>query len=161
VNFWRAALAGEPKQRQQAMTIASALVAVGIIVIVVGALAHWGWARIIGAGLISIGGIGLGVLLGLIPTRREQVLAQLRRWRTGVVVLAVVVLVAPILVTLVAGVIGAFTGGGGNATPLVLGTLIGLLLFAAVAASAWIGVRATLRATQTTRETAQPKEEAA
>jgi amino acid transporter len=161
VNFLRAALAGEPKQRSQAMAISIALVAVGVILIVVGALAGWGWTRVIGAGLISVGGIGLGVLLGLIPTRREQVLAQPRRWRTGIIVLAVIVFVLPILVTLVAGVIGAFTGGGGNATPHVLGTLIALLLLAAVAASAWIGVRATLRATRTDTEPAQPKEEAA
>lgn len=161
MNFLRAALSGEAKQRQQAIAISIALVAIGVVVIVVGALAGWGWTRVIGAGVITVGGVGLGILLGLIPTRREQVLAQLKRWRTGVVVLAVIVLVLPILVALAAGVIGAFTGGGENATPLVLGTLIGVLLFAAVAGSAWIGVRATLQATNADTETAQPKEEAA
>ena len=85
----------------------------------------------------------------------------MRRWRTGIVTLAVVVLVLPILVALAAGVIGAFTGGGGNAALIVTCTLIALLLFAAVAASAWIGVRVTLRATRAGAETAQLKEEAA
>jgi hypothetical protein len=159
VNFLRAALSGEVKQRRQAMAIAMVLAAVGIIVIVVGEIADWGWTRVIGATLISVGGVGIGVLTGLIPTRREAMLDWLRRWRTVVVVLAVVVLVLPILVALAAGVIGAFTGGGGTAALKVTGALISLLMFAAVAASAWIGVQATLRATRAGAEIALPEED--
>jgi hypothetical protein len=161
VNFLRLALSGEVKQRRQAMSISIALAAVGMIVIVVGEIAARGWTRVIGAALISVGGVGLGVLTGLIPTRREPMLDRLRRWRTGIVVLAVVVLVLPILVALAAGVIGTFTGGGGSTALKVAGALTGLLMFAAVAASAWIGVQATLRATRTGAEIALPKEDAA
>jgi predicted Na+-dependent transporter len=161
VGFLRAALAGEPRQRNRAMTTSIALVAVGVVLIVVGAIAEWGWTRVVGAGLITVGGIGLGVLLGLVPTQRERLLAAMRRWRTGIVILAVVVLVLPILVALIAGVIGAFTGGGGNAAPLTAGTLIGMLLLAAVAYCAWIGVRATLRATRKDAARMEPQEEAA
>jgi hypothetical protein len=161
VDFMRAALRGEPKQRNQAMTLSIALIVLGVLLIVTGALTDWGWTRVIGATIITVGGIGAGVLLGLIPTRREAVLARLRQWRSGVIALAVIVLVLPILIALAASVIGAFLHGGGAAAAHVLGTLIGVLLFAAVAASAWIGVRAAIRATETNRQIGEPKEEAA
>jgi hypothetical protein len=71
------------------------------------------------------------------------------------------VLILPILVALAAGEIGVMLGGGGNGALKALGTLIGLLLFIAVAGSAAIGVRAAMRPRENFSATEQPKEGAA
>lgn len=140
---WRQIIAGDPKR----LTVASvALIVIGVLAITVGNLAGWGWTRIIGATLISVGGLGVGALVALIDPRRERVRVAIARRRTTIALVAAVVLVLPVILVLVAALAGLFAGGGGAALRAV-GALIAVFLLAVSVASAVIAVRAIRRAT--------------
>ena len=92
-----------------------AAVVIGVLLIVVGAIAHWGWTRVVGATLIVVGGSVLGALLGLGAPHRERVRAGIIAQRTLIAVVAAVFLALPVIVALVAAVIGLFAGAAGAA----------------------------------------------
>lgn len=119
-----------------------------MLVIVVGAVAGWGWTRIIGATLISVGAGALGVLAGLVEPRRRQIGAWLRQRKAVITLVAAVVLVLPAVVALIGAIVGLVAASGQRAGLLALGLLTALALLAATAISAAIAVRATLRAGQ-------------
>ncbi len=120
--------------------------AVGVLVIVVGNFAGWGWTRIIGATLISIGGLGFGAVIAFVEPRRERLRAEITRQRTLIAIVAALVLVLPVAIVLAAAVVGLFLNGGGGAGLRTGGTLVGLFLLIASVASTVIAVRATRRA---------------
>jgi peptidoglycan/LPS O-acetylase OafA/YrhL len=140
-------------QQRRLIYATSAVVAVGILVIVVGALVGWGWTRVIGATLITIGGIALGTLVAFVEPRRQRLHARLRAQRTTIAIVAAVLLALPVVVALVASLIGLFTGGGNRSGGLLAGGgLIGLFLLAATVFSTLIAIRATQRASLIVRE---------
>jgi len=140
-------------QQRRLIYATSAVVAVGILVIVVGALVGWGWTRVIGATLITIGGIALGTLVAFVEPRRQRLHARLRAQRTTIAIVAAVLLALPVVVALVASLIGLFTGGGNRSGGLLAGGgLIGLFLLAATVFSTLIAIRATQRSSLIVRE---------
>ncbi len=141
------------EQQRRLLSISSAVVAVGVLLIVVGAIADWGWTRIIGATLITVGGIVLGALVAFVEPRRQQVHTWLLVHHMSIAIIAAVILVLPVVVALVAGLVGLFTGGGNRSGGLLAaGTIIGIFLLAATIFCTVIALRATQRATRTLRE---------
>lgn len=140
-------------QQRRLIFVSSAVVAVGVLLIVVGAIAEWGWTRLVGATLITVGGIVLGALIAFIEPRRRRLHARLRARRTLIAIIAAVILVLPVLVALVAELIGLFTGGGNRSGGLLAtGAAIGVFLLAATLFSTLVAIRATERASLTLRE---------
>ncbi|MCA1666007.1 MAG: hypothetical protein LC793_01085 [Thermomicrobia bacterium] len=140
-------------QQRRLIAASSAVVAVGIAVIVVGAIAGWGWTRVIGALLITVGGIALGTLIAFVEPRRQQLRAHLLAQRTTIAVIAAVLLVLPVVVALGASFIGLVVGSGNRSGALLTaGALIGLFLLAATLFSTLVALRATQRASLTLRE---------
>ena len=151
-RLWSTFGGNEPAgaRRLTAATVAS--VVVGVLVIVVGNLAGWGWTRIIGATMISIGGLGLGIVIALVEPRRERLHTVIARQRTTIAIAIAIILVLPVVAVLVAAVVGLFdgnlrnTGGASSVGLRIGGTLVGLFLLVASVASTGIAVRATRRA---------------
>lgn len=134
---------------------AIACVTVGVLVIVVGVIAGWDWTRIIGAGLITIGGIALGVLVGLAESRRRHLRAWIIERRVVIATVVTLILVSPVAAALVAAVIGLFGGGDRSAGLLVVGTILALIFLTATLLSATIAVRAVQRAAYKRTESPQ------
>ncbi len=136
-------IAGDTKRLTAATVVA---MVVGVLVIAVGNRAGWGWTRVIGATLISIGGLGFGAVIAFVEPRRERLRAEITRQRTLIAIVAALVLVLPVAVALAAAVVGLFLNSGGGAGLRTGGTLVGLFLLIASVASTVIAVRATRRA---------------
>ncbi|HEY8291962.1 MAG TPA: hypothetical protein VIG44_05720 [Thermomicrobiales bacterium] len=140
-------------QQRRLIYASSAVVAVGVLLIVVGAIAGWGWTRIVGATLITVGGIVLGVLVAFVEPRRQRVHARLRAQRTTIAIIAAIILVLPVVVALIASLIGLFTGTDNRSGGLLAaGAIIGVFLLAATIFSTLVAIRATQRASLTLRE---------
>lgn len=142
--------------QRRLMWASGVCLAVGVLVIVVGVLARWGWTRIIGATLISVGGIGLGALVGLVPTRRDRVRAWLERWRTPIVVVSVLVFALPALLALAVVLVGLLAGRRGvGATAALGGAFVALMLLGATALCLTVALRAVFRIPATTQRTGE------
>ncbi|MDQ2786831.1 MAG: hypothetical protein M3Y58_17715 [Chloroflexota bacterium] len=140
-------------QQRRLIYVSSAVVAVGVLLIVVGAIAGWGWTRIIGATLITVGGTVLGILVAFVEPRRQRLHARLRAQRTTIAIVAAVILVLPVVLALVAALIGLFAGGSNRSGGLLTaGAIIGVFLLAATIFCTVIAIRATQRASLTLRE---------
>jgi len=150
-------------QQRRLIYASSAAVAVGVLLIVVGAIAGWGWTRIVGATLITVGGSVLGVLVAFVESRRQRLHAMVRAQRTTIAIVAAVILILPVVLALVAALIGLFAGGSNRSGGLLTaGAIIGVFLLAATIFCTVIAIRATQRASLTLREspTTQTEEQA-
>ena len=125
---------------RRAGALFGAVNAVGIALIVLAELAGWGWARLIGAGLISLGGLGLGLVVGLQPPGRAAV-GWLRANRLPLGMAVAILCGLPA----VAALLGALHGAGGRPLEL-LGVAIGLLLAAAAVFAVVMALRALRQA---------------
>ncbi|MDQ6905942.1 MAG: hypothetical protein M3176_03850 [Chloroflexota bacterium] len=140
-------------QQRRLIYASSAVVAVGVLLIVVGAIAEWGWTRIVGATLITVGGTALGILIAFVEPRRQRLHARLRAQRTVIAMVAAILLVLPVVLALVAALIGLVAGSGNRGGGLLAaGAMIALFLLVATIFSTLIAVRATQRASLTLRE---------
>ena len=140
-------------QQRRLIYASSAAVAVGVLLIVVGAIAGWGWTRIVGATLITVGGSVLGVLVAFVESRRQRLHAMVRAQRTTIAIVAAVLFVLPVVLALVAALIGLFAGGSNRSGGLLTaGAIIGVFLLAATIFCTVIAIRATQRASLTLRE---------
>lgn len=141
------------EQQRRLIYVSSAVVAVGVLVIVVGVIAGWGWTRIVGAMLITVAGTVLGALIAFVEPLRQRLHARLRAQRTTIAIIAAVILVLPVVAAFVAALIGLFTGreqrSGGL---LVTGGVVGVFLLIATIFSTLTAIRATQRASLTLRE---------
>ncbi len=143
----------DKEQQRRSIYVSGAVVAVGVLAIVVGAIAGWGWTRIVGATLITVGGTVLGALVAFVEPRRQRPHARLRALRATIAIIAAVLLVLPVVAALVAALIGLFAGGGDRSGGLLAaGALVGLFLLAATVFSTLVAIRATQRAAITLRE---------
>jgi hypothetical protein len=152
----RSLWAGETAQRNRLMAGSHAAVVIGVLLIVVGAIAGWGWTRIVGATLITVGGGVLGALLGLGAPHRAQIRAGVVAQRTLIAVIAAIILALPVIAALVAALVGLFAKSGGRgAGSLAGGTILALFLLIASLFSVMIAIRAVQRATFTRTERPQ------
>jgi hypothetical protein len=143
----RALLSGDPQALKRLLVAGGVIAAVGIVVIVVGVLAGWGQTRLIGAGLISIGGVLGGAAIGFSAPMRGQIYQRLSAWRLPIAIVVAVIVAAPAVIASASGAIGPLVGGGDAQDKLLIavGALIGLLFAVLTVASGVIAVRATLR----------------
>jgi len=134
--------------RSNATILSIGAAVIGIAVVVVSEVAGISWARIIGIGLISLGGIGVGIASGLGDERPGRWLGRLRDARVALGVALTIVMVVPVAAALVGAVVGFFSAVGSGLNPAVVsgGGLIALLMLAAAVGSVWISVRAIRRA---------------
>jgi hypothetical protein len=136
-----------------------AAVVLGIVCVIVAEYGHLHWIRIIGAILISGGGTAFGIYTGLADPRMLRIPEWLRSYRVTFALLTTALLVIPVVAVL----LGAITGlAGDTATSrdtglLVLGTIVVLLMLAALVATTAISVNAIIRAG---REQPRPSGEA-
>lgn len=141
------------KQTQNRLMIAGgAAIAVGIVVIVVGAIVGWGWTRIIGATLITLGGLLVGTLVGLTAPRRERMRAMIARARWTIAWIAAALFVLPVVVALGAGIVGVIAATG-NVGWRVAGAMLALALLIATVLSTLIALRAVRTAGRRTTTT--------
>jgi hypothetical protein len=143
----RSLWAGETTQRNRLMAGSLAAVVIGVLLIVVGAIAHWGWTRIVGATLITVGGGVLGALIGLGAPHRERVRAGIVAQRTLIAIVAAILLALPVIAALIAAIVGRFAKCGGRGAALAGGTVITLFRLIASLFSVMIAIRAVQRAT--------------
>lgn len=107
------------------------------------------WTRVFGAGLISVGAVGVGLYLGLRnPGHSAAIRERLSNAKTPVALIVFVILFLPIVIALLGGIIGMIAGAEGNAAPLVLGITFLLFMTAATFAGAWVTGQAILRANE-------------
>lgn len=134
------------------MTILSAAaVALGIILIVLAETAHWYWLKVFGAGFITVGGVGLGVDIGLSAPREWKIVERLKASRLPVALVMVVFLTVPVVLGLLAGLVGMAAEAGDSGLGGVLGgTLVVLLMTVATLVAIAMTVRSLLRAFQAT-----------
>ena len=115
------------------LPISIASVVVGIILVLIAELGNVHELRIFGAALISGGGLGIGTETGLADPRKLRVPEWVRDWRAVLGIAAGWLAILPVLIVLGMALAGVFGDGGDrNAATLALGTLIILLMGAAV-----------------------------
>ena len=108
-------------------------VVLGIILVLVAELGDVHELRIFGAGLISLGGLGIGTETGLADPRKLSAPKWLRDWRAVLGIAAGWLAILPVLIVLAMALAGVFGDGGTrNAATLALGALIILLMGVAV-----------------------------
>jgi hypothetical protein len=139
-------LRSEDEPRARRIVASAAIVAAGVILITVGAIADWGWTRIVGAAVITIAGAYLGVLIGFIGPQRALMRAAFNGNRTLIAVIVGVVLVLPVVVALCAAFVGLIARSSASAGLVSLGTLVALVLLVATLFSTVVALRATARA---------------
>jgi drug/metabolite transporter (DMT)-like permease len=135
----------DERQRRRLIIGALAAVVAGVALIAGGQLAGADWTRIFGVILITVGGVGLGVILGAGPRVWETVAPRLAALRRPLVLVLAAVFGLPVTVALLAGLPGAF-GSEGHAALTVAGSLILLAFVAATVVAVVIAIRAGLRA---------------
>jgi hypothetical protein len=128
--------------------VSTAAVVLGIILVVISEVSSLDWTRIFGALLITAGGLGLGVRIGLAPSRSWPLEAIARRRRAVLGIAAAVLLSLPVLAALLATVVGALgdDARAANTLTLVLGMLIAVLLVASVTLAVVVSIRSIARA---------------
>ena len=157
----RALLSGEPQALKRLLIVGGVVASVCLLVIVVGVLAGWGQTRLIGAGLISIGGVIGGAAVGFSAPMRGQIFERLCAWRVRIAVIVAVIVVAPAVVANASGAVGPLVGSGDAQDTLLVavGVLIGLVFTIVTVAAAVVTVRATQRRVGD-RTKAEPKAQA-
>ena len=130
------------------LTVASAAAgALGVALVTLSQNVSFEWTRIIGALLVSISGIGLGVRFGFREPFRPLFVAGLRRWRPLIAASMTVLLVAPVAAGLVAVLAGMIVGAGDErGWLLALGGLLGAVMLGGTLATGWAAGRAVLGA---------------
>lgn len=131
------------------LPVSAAAVALGIVLILLAELAHWYWLKVFGAGFITVGGVGLGVEAGLSAPRKWKIVERLQALRLPVALVLVAFMTAPVVLALLAGLIGMAAEAGDSGLGGVLGgTLVVLLLTVATLVAIAMTVRALRRALQ-------------
>ncbi len=106
-----------------------AFVALGVLIIAVGEVQDWGWTRIVGATVISIGSIAAGALIGWSDPVRPRITYLISSWGKAIVAILTLIIVGPMLIALVVAFGGLIVGGAEADTGLMLiGVLIAVLL---------------------------------
>jgi hypothetical protein len=130
------------------MVASIAAFVVGAVLILIAEVGGVDQARVFGAALIALGGVGIGMDTGLADPRRLRVPEWLRHWRSTIGVVATVLAVAPVLVVLLGILAGIFGDETGDRSGLLMavGAIISILMLAAVVATALISVQSIVRA---------------
>lgn len=127
------------------LTLSAGLVVLGVLLIADGEIQGWGWTRLIGAGVITVGSILFGVLVGWSDPVRPRITSTLYQLRKLIAVLLAVIMIVPLLVGLIVGVFGTVAGGEAGWTVTLTGLILTLLLLALSAGTAGLALVQALR----------------
>jgi hypothetical protein len=139
-TLWRRAT----ENRTASVSACAAVVALGVVLIAVGEVLDWGWTRLIGAGVISVGSVLAGVLIGWSEPIRPRIAGLLRQWSRAIVWLLTAIMVAPLLVGLLVA-FGGIANGADDWLLLGLGVLIVALMLGVTGVTVWLAVSLALR----------------
>jgi hypothetical protein len=132
-----------------------AATAVGIVLVLLAEFGGVHAVRFIGAGLVTTGGVGIGIDTGLADPRKLRVPPAVRRWRVALGLVALLLVVVPALIVLLGVVVGLYGDAHHNRSAVLatFGGIIGGLLFLAVITTSVISARSMVRAgTESTTE---------
>ena len=104
----------------------------GILLIVLAETLHWDWAKLFAAGLISVGGIGLGVVYGLAGPRHWGVVDKVKVARLPVSYFIIAFTTLPVIAVLLAAFIGLFGDLGSTSASGIAGGVL-IVLFMTIA----------------------------
>ena len=141
------------QQHRERLFVASvATFALGVVLLLVSELLPLHEIRVPVATLISLGGIGAGIDIGLSAPGRLRVPTFLRTWRGVIATIAAVLAVAPVLVVLLIALVGVVGDADMDRSgfALALGALIVLAMAALTVLLAIQSVQAILRASKQT-----------
>lgn len=121
--------------------------ALGIILIVLAETMHWDWLKLFAAGLISAGGVGLGIEYGLADPRSWGVVDKIKAARLPVSYFIIAFCTLPVIAVLLAAFIGLFGDmGDTSAAGIAGGVLIALFMTIATLATVAMAVSSVQRA---------------
>ena len=124
--------------------IAAIVFVVGVVLITVAETAgRLDWFRAFGAGAITLGALGIGVYLGLTqPARWVAARTRLASAKQPLAIAILLLVFAPPLLGLVAGVAGIVNDPDGSGWVVLTGSLVLVLLLVATAAAFAVGLSA-------------------
>jgi hypothetical protein len=125
--------------KDRLVLLASAAVLLGVVLIVLAETLHWEWTKMFGAGLITAGGVGLGVEFALSGPRNWSIVDKLKSARLPVSYLIIAFTTLPVVIVLLAGLVGLFGDMGDASAAGVAGGVL-IVTFMAVATLAAIAM---------------------
>lgn len=119
----------------------------GILLIVLAETQHWDWLKLFAAGLISAGGVGLGVEYGLADPRKWGFVDKIKAARLPVSYFIIAFATLPVIAVLLAAFIGLFGDmGDTSAAGIIGGVLIALFMTIATLVTVAMSVSSVQRA---------------
>jgi hypothetical protein len=131
--------------KDRLVLLSSAAVLLGVVLIVLAETLHWEWTKIFGAGLITVGGVGLGVEFGFSAPRGWGIVEKLKAARLPVAYLMIAFTTVPVVVVLLAGLVGLFGDMGDTSA---LGVAGGVLIVLGMAIATLVAIVMTVRSVQ-------------
>jgi hypothetical protein len=132
---------------ERLLPLAAGLAGAGILLIIVAESLHWHWAKLFSAGLISIGGIGLGIEAARSAPRFAEITAKIKSLQAPISYYLIAFTTLPVIAVLLAGFIGMFGDNGDAGTGvLVVGALLTLFMTVASLMAIALTVKAVGRA---------------
>lgn len=132
---------------ERLLPLAAGLAGAGIVLIILAETLHWQWAKVFAAGLISIGGIGLGIEAARSAPRFADITAKLKSWQAPISYYMIAFTSIPVIAVLLVAVVGLFGDKGGASTgSIVAGVLMTLFMTAAMLLTVGLTIRAVGRA---------------
>jgi hypothetical protein len=104
----------------------------GILLIVLAETMHWDWLKLFAAGLISAGGVGLGVEYGLADPRKWGLVEKIKAARLPVSYFIIAFTTLPVIAVLLAAFIGLFGDMGSTSAAGIAGGVL-IVLFMTIA----------------------------
>ncbi len=132
---------------ERLLPLAAGLAGAGIVLIILAETLHWQWAKVFAAGLISIGGIGLGIEAARSAPRFADITAKLKSWQAPISYYMIAFTSIPVIAVLLVAVVGLFGDKGGASTgSIVAGVLMTLFMTAAMLLTVGLTIKAVGRA---------------
>jgi hypothetical protein len=104
----------------------------GILLIVLAETMHQDWLKLFAAGLISVGGVGLGIEFGLADPRKWGFVEKIKAARLPVSYFIIAFTTLPVVVVLLAAFIGLFGDKGSTSAAGIAGGVM-IVLFMTIA----------------------------
>lgn len=138
--------------RERLFVASVATFALGVVLLLISELLPLHEIRVPVATLISLGGIGAGIDIGLSAPGRLKVPTFLRTWRGAIATAAAVLAVAPVLVVLLVALVGVVGDADvdRSGSVLALGAVVVLAMAAITVLLAVQSIQAILRAVKQT-----------
>lgn len=142
---------------ERLLPLAAGLAIAGIVVIILAETLHWDWAKVFAAGLISVGGVGLGIEAARSAPRFSDITAKLKSWQAAISYYMIAFMAIPVIAVLLVAFVGLFGDKGDAGTGVIIG---GILMTIFMTAAMLLTVGLTIRAVGRAFKPAPPDESA-